>query len=254
MLLARCTLPLRSTPAHLPAPRRVAAAFGRPLSSSSVHAAARPLVLRTYSSAAAAMATETAKNKMYGGFNRTFEHPSEACSCTMKFTVFVPPSATAAAKAPVIYYLSGLTCDDSNVIIKSNCQRVAAELGVAIVCPDTSPRPTEEIEGMKDSYDFGIAAGFYLNATQEKWKQWRMYDYITSELPAVLATMPELDLSKQSIMGHSMGGHGALTIGLKNSDKYKSISAFSPITNPVAVPWGVKAFTGYLGEDQSAWK
>jgi len=199
------------------------------------------------------MATETATTKMYGGHNRTFTHPSSACACDMKFTVFVPPTASESSKVPVIYYLSGLTCDDSNVIIKSNVQRVAAELGVAIVCPDTSPRPTEEIEGMKDSYDFGIGAGFYLNATVDKWKNWRMYEYVTAELPAVLGAMPMLDLSKQSIMGHSMGGHGALTIALKNPTKYKSVSAFSPIVNPTAVPWGEKAFSGYLGEDKSTW-
>eukprot|EP00240_Pyramimonas_obovata_P016026 CAMPEP_0118934204 /NCGR_PEP_ID=MMETSP1169-20130426/13696_1 /TAXON_ID=36882 /ORGANISM="Pyramimonas obovata, Strain CCMP722" /LENGTH=283 /DNA_ID=CAMNT_0006877081 /DNA_START=191 /DNA_END=1042 /DNA_ORIENTATION=- len=201
-----------------------------------------------------AAAKEVSKNKMYGGFNKRFSHDSACLSCEMKFTVYLPPTASESAKVPVVYYLSGLTCTDENVIQKSNVQRKAAELGIAVVCPDTSPRG-HGVEGEADSYDFGVGAGFYLNATVEKWKHWRMYEYVTAELPKVLAgAVPELDLSKQSIMGHSMGGHGALTVGLKNPTAYKSISAFSPIVNPVNVPWGKKAFTGYLGEDEATWK
>jgi len=201
-----------------------------------------------------APAKEMSKNKMFGGFNKKFSHASACLSCEMKFSVFLPPGATEGAKVPVVYYLSGLTCTDDNVIQKSNLQRQAAELGIAVVCPDTSPRG-HNVEGEADSYDFGVGAGFYLDATVQKWKHWRMYEYVTSELPAVLASnLPELDLSRSSIMGHSMGGHGAITIGLKNPTKYKSISAFSPICNPINVPWGKKVFGGYLGEDESTWK
>uniref|UniRef100_A0A061RHM4 S-formylglutathione hydrolase n=2 Tax=Tetraselmis sp. GSL018 TaxID=582737 RepID=A0A061RHM4_9CHLO len=197
-------------------------------------------------------AEELKSNKMYGGFNKRFRHDSSVCGCPMVFTVFFPPEA-AAKKVPVLYYLSGLTCTDENVIQKSGIQKKAAELGVAVVAPDTSPRGLN-VEGEDDSYDFGTGAGFYLNATQEKWRNWRMYDYITQELPSVLAGLPGLDTTKAGIMGHSMGGHGALTIFLKNPGKYKSLSALSPICNPMAVPWGEKAFTGYLGPDKEAWK
>eukprot|EP01024_Parvocaulis_polyphysoides_P014951 TRINITY_DN1636_c0_g1_i2.p1 TRINITY_DN1636_c0_g1~~TRINITY_DN1636_c0_g1_i2.p1 ORF type:complete len:270 (-),score=12.36 TRINITY_DN1636_c0_g1_i2:478-1287(-) len=188
--------------------------------------------------------------KMYGGVNRRYNHYSTSCGCPMNFTVYFPPTA---AKVPVLYYLSGLTCTDENVIIKSNIQRKASELGIAIIAPDTSPRGLN-IEGESDSYDFGVGAGFYLNATQPKWKNWRMYEYIVQELPALLAQeLPQLDTNRASICGHSMGGHGALIIGLKNVDLYKSISAFAPICNPINVPWGQKAFSNYLGEDKSEW-
>eukprot|EP00192_Tetraselmis_astigmatica_P013476 CAMPEP_0117673218 /NCGR_PEP_ID=MMETSP0804-20121206/14350_1 /TAXON_ID=1074897 /ORGANISM="Tetraselmis astigmatica, Strain CCMP880" /LENGTH=328 /DNA_ID=CAMNT_0005481931 /DNA_START=296 /DNA_END=1283 /DNA_ORIENTATION=+ len=198
------------------------------------------------------MVEELKSNKMYGGFNTRYQHDSKACGCKMTFTVFFPPAA-ATEKVPVIYYLSGLTCTDENVIQKSGIQKKAAELGVAIIAPDTSPRG-HNIDGEAENYDFGVGAGFYLNATVEKWKNWRMYEYITEELPAALATLPGLDVTKAGITGHSMGGHGALTIFLKNPTKYKSLSAFSPICNPMIVPWGEKALTGYLGEDKEAWK
>eukprot|EP00884_Botryococcus_braunii_P012592 jgi/Botrbrau1/21333/Bobra.0184s0043.1 len=136
---------------------------------------------------------------------------------------------------------------------RQGAQRAASRLGIALIAPDTSPRGLN-VEGEAEAYDFGVGAGFYLNATQDKWKNWRMYDYITKELPSVLRGLPNLDIDNAAIMGHSMGGHGALTLGLKNPHLYKAISAFAPIVNPIAVPWGQKAFTGYLGEDQEAWK
>ncbi|CAD7696564.1 unnamed protein product [Ostreobium quekettii] len=153
----------------------------------------------------------------------------------------------------VIFYLSGLTCTDENFINKAGAQRLASELGIALVAPDTSPRGLN-VEGESDNWDFGLSAGFYLNAKVEKWKNWRMYEYVVEELPALIQrSFPNLDLGNASIMGHSMGGHGALTIALKNPGMFKSISAFAPICNPTQVPWGHKAFGGYLGDDQSEW-
>ncbi|KAK6244214.1 hypothetical protein QUC31_010623 [Theobroma cacao] len=154
----------------------------------------------------------------------------------------------------ILYWLSGLTCTDENFIIKSGAQRAASAEGVALIAPDTSPRGLN-VEGEADSWDFGVGAGFYLNATQEKWKNWRMYDYVVKEMPKLLSeNFPQLDTSKASISGHSMGGHGALTVYLKNLDKYKSVSAFAPIANPINCPWGQKAFTNYLGNDKAAWE
>uniref|UniRef100_A0A2N9FZY9 S-formylglutathione hydrolase n=1 Tax=Fagus sylvatica TaxID=28930 RepID=A0A2N9FZY9_FAGSY len=154
----------------------------------------------------------------------------------------------------VLYWLSGLTCTDENFITKSGAQRAASSEGVALIVPDTSPRGLN-VEGEADSWDFGVGAGFYLNATQEKWKNWRMYDYIVKELPKLLSeNFPQLNTSQASISGHSMGGHGALTIYLKNLDKYKSVSAFSPIVNPINCAWGQKAFTNYLGGNKADWE
>lgn len=171
----------------------------------------------------------------------------------MTFTIFFPPAADS-SKVPVLYWLSGLTCNDENFIQKSGAQRAAAAHGLALVAMDTSPRGLN-VEGESDSWDFGTGASFYLNATQEKWKNWRMYDYVTKELPSLLSShFPQLDTSNASLFGHSMGGHGALTLFLKNPSKYKSVSAFAPICNPTACPWGVKAFNGYLGAEKSAWE
>lgn len=169
----------------------------------------------------------------------------------MTFTVYYPPAAQK-GKVPILYFLAGLTCTDDNMIQKSGAQRKASALGLALIAPDTSPRGVNT-PGSKDSWDFGEGAGFYLNATQPGWEKWRMYEYITTELPQVLLQFPELDTEKAGISGHSMGGHGALTLGLKNPDKYASISAFAPISNPSQVPWGQKAFKGYLGDDKSQW-
>lgn len=201
------------------------------------------------------MAQEIASNKQFGGYNKRYQHASTICGCDMKFTVYLPPGAKH-GKVPVLYYLSGLTCTDENFIQKAGAQRKAAELGIALVAPDTSPRGLN-VAGESESWDFGVGAGFYLNATVDKWKNWRMYDYIVDELPAVIKeTFPQIDTTRSSIMGHSMGGHGAITIGLGNADKYLSISALAPITNPTSPDCavGIKALTGYLGPDQEAWK
>ncbi|CAL4952776.1 unnamed protein product [Urochloa decumbens] len=193
------------------------------------------------------------KNKMFGGENLRLRHQSTTLGCPMTLSIYLPPS-TPSSKIPVLYWLSGLTCTDENFIIKSGAQRAAAAHCIALVAPDTSPRGLN-IEGESDSYDFGVGAGFYLNATNEKWKNWRMYDYVVKELPKVLSNyFARLDTSQASIFGHSMGGHGALTIYLKNTDKYKSVSAFAPIVNPINCPWGQKAFSNYLGPTKSDWE
>lgn len=190
---------------------------------------------------------------MFGGYNRRFKHFSPTLGCSMTFSIYFPHTLPS-QKIPVLYWLSGLTCTDENFIMKSGAQRAASAEMVALVAPDTSPRGLN-IDGEADSWDFGVGAGFYLNATEEKWKNWRMYDYVVKELPALLdENFEQLDTSKASIFGHSMGGHGALTIFLKNQDKYKSASAFSPIVNPINCPWGQKAFSNYLGGDKSDWE
>jgi len=165
-----------------------------------------------------------------------------------------PPPPSSSHKFPVLYWLSGLTCTDENFIAKSGAQRVASSEGIALIAPDTSPRGLN-VEGEADNWDFGVGAGFYLNATQDKWKNWQMYDYVVKELPKLLSeNFPQLDTARASIFGHSMGGHGALTIYLKNQDKYKTVSAFAPTVNPVNCPWGQKAFTNYLGGNKSEWE
>lgn len=192
---------------------------------------------------------------MFGGYNRRYKHFSPTLGCSMNFHIyFPPPPPSPSHKFPVLYWLSGLTCTDENFIAKSGAQRAASKEGIALIVPDTSPRGLN-VEGEADSWDFGVGAGFYLNATQEKWKNWRMYDYIVKELPKLLAeNFPQLNTAKASIFGHSMGGHGALTIYLKNLDKYKSVSAFAPIVNPINCAWGQKAFTNYLGENKADWE
>mmetsp|Transcript_43777 Transcript_43777/g.137460 ORF Transcript_43777/g.137460 Transcript_43777/m.137460 type:complete len:202 (-) Transcript_43777:512-1117(-) len=189
--------------------------------------------------------------RLFGGSLVQVSHESAVTKTPMRFSVYLPPAATEAAPVPTLYYLSGLTCTDDNVMQKSGAQRHLAAHNIAMVAPDTSPRGAG-IAGEDDSYDFGSGAGFYLNATAAPWNtHYHMYEYIVNELPEVLrSAFPELDTSKAGITGHSMGGHGALTIGLKNPAAYQSISAFSPICNPMECPWGVKAFTGYLGEER----
>ncbi|XP_066307930.1 S-formylglutathione hydrolase-like isoform X1 [Miscanthus floridulus] len=200
----------------------------------------------------AAALEQLSSSKMFDGFNLRFRHQSATLGCAMTFSIYMPPSP--ASNIPVLYWLSGLTCNDENFIMKSGAQRAAAAHGIALVVPDTSPRGLN-IEGESDSYDFGVGAGFYLNATNEKWKYWRMYDYVVKELPKVLSdNFEQLNTSQASIFGHSMGGHGALTIYLKNTDKYKSVSAFAPIANPINCPWGQKAFSNYLGPTKSDWE
>ena len=197
------------------------------------------------------------ENKMFGGLQRVYSHPSKSCNGSMRFAIYLPPAALteAAVKVPVITYLSGLTCTEDNVTVKAGAQRIASELGLIFVAPDTSPRG-QNIAGEDDSYDFGSAAGFYLDATQEPWSDsYNMYSYITQELQEVIsANFETADMDRQGITGHSMGGHGALTIHLKNPELYKSCSAFAPICAPTRCPWGEKAFTGYLGSDRESWK
>uniref|UniRef100_A0A7N1A008 S-formylglutathione hydrolase n=1 Tax=Kalanchoe fedtschenkoi TaxID=63787 RepID=A0A7N1A008_KALFE len=198
--------------------------------------------------------SEIASGKMFGGYNRRYKHFSPTLGCNMTFHIYYPPAPQPSHKFPVLYWLSGLTCTDENFVVKSGAQRAASAEGVALVVPDTSPRGLN-VEGEADSWDFGVGAGFYLNATQEKWKNWRMYDYVVKELPSLLAeSFPQLDTTRASISGHSMGGHGALTIYLKNPDKYKSVSAFAPIANPINCPWGQKAFSNYLGDNKAHWE
>jgi S-formylglutathione hydrolase len=171
----------------------------------------------------------------------------------MRFGVFLPPQA-ASGRVPVLYWLSGLTCTEENFIVKAGAQRVAAALGLAIVVPDTSPRGLG-IPGEGDSYDFGLGAGFYVDATEAPWSRgYRMYSYITQELPADVAATFPVDPDRVGIFGHSMGGHGALTIALKNPRHYKSVSAFAPIASPIRCPWGQKALSGYLGADRARWR
>lgn len=189
-------------------------------------------------------------NKSFGGYQQQFEHESKVLNCTMRFSIFMPPQASE-QKVPVLYWLSGLTCTDENFVQKAGVQRIAAELGIAIVAADTSPRGDEVADD--EAYDLGKGAGFYLNATQEPWaKHYQMYDYIAYELPALIEANFAVN-DKRAISGHSMGGHGALTIGLRNSPRFKSISAFSPIVSPLHCPWGHKALTAYLGDDQALW-
>lgn len=192
------------------------------------------------------------KNKVYGGWHKQYTHQSRTTNCTMRFAIYLPPSASKTNPVPVLYWLSGLTCTDENFMQKAGAFRDATELGIAIVAPDTSPRGEDVAND--EGYDLGQGAGFYLNATQEPWSQhYHMYDYIAVELPKLIeANFPVSSI--KSISGHSMGGHGALTIGLKHPDQYRSISAFSPISNPMQCPWGQKAFNAYLGNDFESWK
>ena len=189
--------------------------------------------------------------KSFGGTLSVHEHASSACDCPMQFAVYTPQQAKK-AKVPVIWYLSGLTCNWSNVMEKSGLQRMAAELGVMVIAPDTSPRG--ETIANDENYDLGQGAGFYVNATESPWAEhFQMETYITSELNALVLEQFAANPERQGIMGHSMGGHGALTLHLKYPDTYKSVSALSPIVAPAKVPWGKKAFNAYLGSDESLW-
>lgn len=193
-------------------------------------------------------------NKVFDGWHKQFNHQSQALNCRMRFAIFLPPQASSTHKVPVLYWLSGLTCTDENFMQKAGAQKLAAELGMAIVAPDTSPRGSKVPDDKQGSYDLGLGAGFYLNATQAPWNShYKMYDYILTELPALIEENFPVN-SKRAISGHSMGGHGALTIALKNPDKYQSVSAFSPICNPMKCPWGQKAFGAYLGDEQRLWE
>jgi S-formylglutathione hydrolase len=191
-------------------------------------------------------------NKCFDGWHRQYRHDSTSLQCSMRFAIFLPAQSTD-RPLPVLYWLSGLTCTDENFMHKAGALQQAANLGIVIVAPDTSPRGEQVPDDPNGQYDLGFGAGFYLNASQAPWQRhYQMYDYISQELPALIeANFPVT--RRRAISGHSMGGHGALSIALKNPDRYVSVSAFSPIANPINSPWGQKAFSAYLGPDQSAW-
>ena len=194
----------------------------------------------------------------FGGVQRFYRHASAAIGLPMQFGVYLPPHALAAdgmpgAKVPVLFYLAGLTCNEETFAIKAGAQQHAARLGLAIVTPDTSPRGTD-FPKQSDHWDFGVAAGFYLDATEAPWSaHWRMESYITQELHALVGQHLPVDTSRAGIFGHSMGGHGALTLALRHPGQYRTVSAFAPIANPVNCPWGEKAFSGYLGVSRHTW-
>jgi len=191
-------------------------------------------------------------NKCFEGWHKRYEHHSISLNCTMRFAIYLPPQYFKKHSVPVLYWLSGLTCTDENFMQKAGALSIAAKLGIAIVAPDTSPRG--ELVANSDSYDLGQGAGFYVNASQTPWiKHYQMYDYIVKELPNLIEKNFTVS-SKKAISGHSMGGHGALVVALRNPQQYSSVSAFSPISNPMNCAWGQKAFKEYLGDDKNIWQ
>lgn len=203
----------------------------------------------------ASMTVETiSRHRCFGGIQGIHRHVSAETGTPMRFSVFVPPQAEH-GPVPVLWFLSGLTCTEENFTVKAGAQRVAAELGLMLVAPDTSPRGDGVPDDPQGAYDFGLGAGFYVDAVQDPWaRHYRMYSYIARELPQVLASAFPVDRTRQGISGHSMGGHGALTIALKNPDRFRSVSAFAPIAAPMACPWGEKALGRYLGPDRRDWR
>jgi S-formylglutathione hydrolase len=196
-----------------------------------------------------------ANNRCFGGEQRRYRHRSDVLNCEMTVAVYVPPQALQGAAVPVIYWLSGLTCTDENFVQKAGAQRYAAQLGVIVVAPDTSPRGEGVPDAPDAAYDLGWGAGFYVNATQEPWAQhYQMYDYVLEELPRLVQEAVPAASGRASICGHSMGGHGALVLALRNPQRFHSVSAFAPIASPTRCPWGQKALRTYLGEDASAWE
>ena len=192
-------------------------------------------------------------DKVFDGAVEVYRHTSKVNNCDMQFSVFRPQKEQQST-VPILTWLSGLTCNEDTFMFKAGALKLASELGIMIVTPDTSPRGKDIPDDKDGAYDFGLGAGFYVNATQAPWNNnYNMYDYISKELPNIISSNFDANLSRHGIFGHSMGGHGALTIGLKNPDIYRSISAFAPICNPVNCPWGKKAFGNYLGDDQSSW-
>ena len=192
--------------------------------------------------------------KSFGGWHKRYRHASSVLGCDMQFSVYLPPQVEQGASLPVLYWLSGLTCTDENFMQKAGAQRMAAELGLVIVAPDTSPRGPEVPDDAEGAWDFGLGAGFYLNATQQPWaRHYQMHDYVVHELPALVEAHFPVS-QRRGISGHSMGGHGALVCALRNPGHYQSVSAFAPISNPSNCPWGEKAFSRYLGEDRARWR
>jgi S-formylglutathione hydrolase len=195
------------------------------------------------------------ENKSHGGRQLVVKHASVATGTDMTFSIFLPPQAGNGGKLPVVWYLSGLTCTHANVTEKGEYRAACAELGLIFVAPDTSPRGPDVPTAPDGQWDFGLGAGFYVDATEEPWaRHYRMWSYVTDELPRLVAAEFPADMGRQAITGHSMGGHGALTVGLSFPDRFRSVSAFAPIVAPGQVPWGQKALTGYLGDDRAAWR
>ena len=195
---------------------------------------------------------EMSSARCFGGKQGVYRHTSSTLSCDMAFSVFKPDGA---GPFPTVFWLSGMTCTEENFTVKAGAQRVAAELGLMVVAPDTSPRGDGVPDDPDGAYDFGLGAGFYVNATQDPWAaHYQMYSYITEELPRIIAASFPSDMKRVGISGHSMGGHGALTMALKRPDLFKSVSAFAPIVSPIHSPWGRKALTGYLGADETKWR
>jgi S-formylglutathione hydrolase len=193
------------------------------------------------------------EHRCFGGVQGFYRHASAETGTPMRFALFLPPAA-ARGPVPLLYFLSGLTCTEENFAVKAGAQRRAAELGLALATPDTSPRGTD-LPGEHDSYDFGSGAGFYVDATEAPWSvNYRMYSYVTRELPALVSENFSVDPARTGVFGHSMGGHGALVAALRNPAAYRSVSAFAPIVAPMHCPWGEKAFAGYLGADRAAWR
>jgi S-formylglutathione hydrolase len=194
-------------------------------------------------------------NKAHGGRQLVVKHASTATSTDMTFSIFLPPQAESGGKLPLVWYLSGLTCTHANVTEKGEYRAACAELGLIFVAPDTSPRGEGVPDDPAGAYDFGMGAGFYVDATQEPYaRNYRMWTYVTEELPALVAAQYPVDMERQGITGHSMGGHGALTIALGNPGRFRSVSAFAPIVAPSQAPWGQKALGGYLGPDEQGWR
>ncbi|HJR83296.1 MAG TPA: S-formylglutathione hydrolase [Sphingomicrobium sp.] len=195
------------------------------------------------------------ENRSHGGRQLVVKHASDATGTDMTFSIFLPAQAESGRKLPVVWYLSGLTCTHANVTEKGEYRAACAEYGLIFVAPDTSPRGPDVPTAPDGTWDFGLGAGFYVDATQEPWsRNYRMWTYVTKELPALVVGEFAVDGNRQGIMGHSMGGHGALTVALRNPDLFRSVSAFAPIVAPGQVPWGQKALAGYLGEDRAAWR
>ena len=197
--------------------------------------------------------TTISEQSCFGGRQGVYSHASAACGVNMRFAVFQPPQALAGETVPLVTYLSGLTCTEENFVVKAGAQRAAAELGLMVVAPDTSPRGPEVADD--EAYDLGSGAGFYLDATEDPWsRHYKMYSYVTRDLAQAVAANFPADANRQGILGHSMGGHGALTIHLKHPEVYRSASAFAPVSAPMRCPWGEKAFTAYLGSGRESWK
>ena len=197
--------------------------------------------------------TPISEQSCFGGLQGVYSHASAACGVNMRFAVFQPPQALGGETVPLVTYLSGLTCTEENFVVKAGAQRAAAELGLMVVAPDTSPRGPEVADD--EAYDLGSGAGFYLDATEDPWsRHYKMYSYVTRDLADAITANFSVDANRQGIFGHSMGGHGALTIHLRHPEVYRSASAFAPVSAPMRCPWGEKAFAAYLGSDRASWK